>query len=182
MFDVRQRECIRFFFLLEPIDPFVDAKFHPHCHCTDTLHHAVQKTQCCKLSFPSSSATPHRRWFPYSYGFRSIEIGAVCASAISSTVDKPANVAYAPNLAEPENIGRETLMSEHKIVDHPSTSTLSHFFTTRLWCHFPRSQVKIAVDAFHKFLPSSRPLNKTSAPLPCGGKHAATCVQCVLCF
>ena len=41
MFD---RECTRYFFsFLEPIDLFVDAQFHPHCHCIDTLHHVVKK-------------------------------------------------------------------------------------------------------------------------------------------
>ena len=32
---------------------------------------------------------------------------------------------------------------------------------------FSQEPRAIAVDAIHKFQPSSRPLNKTSAPLPC---------------
>ena len=106
-----------------------------------------------------------------------IVIGAVSASATSSTVDQPANSAYALKSRRPVlDSSREHRQWDFKvrahILNHPATRTLSHLLTGRLSSpedfggisHEPR---KTAMDAFHKFQQSSRLLNKTFAPPPC---------------
>ena len=103
-----------------------------------------------------------------------IQIGAVCACGTPSAVDQPTNSAYAPNLVDPigqasfrpRNIGSGTLKSELTscIIRPPALSAVAGPDDFVAVSQEPR---QTTVDTFHKFQPSSCPLNKRSAPLPC---------------